>query len=177
MGKCYSTNDEDYSYDEIEDAIRDKIADHPELTPGDIFTIWEGDAILWKAGDFAGGFCVDDLSDRAYAEAEESADGWLDSCPKEVKDDLETRIEVVVNQWADDHGLQPKFYRVENVCEVKVKVMSEDGEWEIVSPGPLAAPPAAPTIAAAAPRIAPLRAAVSPFTPYGLLPLARTPTG
>ncbi len=130
MEKCYSLNNEDFNYTEMEDALRDKF-DDLDIKLGDVVTIYEGDAVLWKAGDFADGFPVDTLSNGSYDEAGEYADEWP-NCTKEQDQDLVQRIKDVVNQWADDHGLQPTFYRVENVKEIQAKLTSIDGDYEIL---------------------------------------------
>jgi len=51
--KCFSTNNEDFSYDELDDAVRDALYD-PEIKVGDVVTVYEGDAVRFKAGDFSG---------------------------------------------------------------------------------------------------------------------------
>ena len=52
---------------------------------------------------------------------------------KEEEADLDKRIADVVNQWADDYGLQPNLYRVENVKELQVKLLNtETGDYEIL---------------------------------------------
>lgn len=130
MEKCYSTNGEDFNYTEIEDAIESAF-DDPDLPIGTVVTIDEGDAIPWKAGDFADGFPVETLANSAYDEAGEYADGWP-NCTKEQESDLAQRIKSAVNQWADDHGLQPRFYRVANIKEIKVKLTSKTGDYEIL---------------------------------------------
>lgn len=127
MEKCYSLNNEEFNYTELEDAIRDKF-DDLSIKVGDVVTIYEGDAILWKAGDFADGFPLDTLSNHAYDEAGEYADEWP-NCTKEQEADLTQRLKDVVNQWADDHGLQPQFYHVENVKELRFVMTSETGDY------------------------------------------------
>jgi len=128
--KCYSTNNEDFNYDELDDAIRDAI-DDPAINIGDVVTVYEGDAIHFKAGDFTG-FTLDAITNTAYDEGGEYCDGYLDHVTKEQGADLDKRIADVVNQWADDHGLQPNFYRVENVKEVQAKFIGGDEGYELL---------------------------------------------
>ena len=129
MEKCYSTNNEDFNYTEEEDAVND-VFDFVGAEAGAIATIYEGDAVKWKAGDFAR--CnIDSMSECACDEAGEYAKDYLNGVGKEEEADLDKRIADVVNQWADDYGLQPGFYRVENIKEIQVKLLNtETGEYE-----------------------------------------------
>lgn len=132
MEKCYSTNNEDFNYTELEDAIRDAF-DNPEIVVGSEVSIFEGDAIKWKAGELTG-FTLDSIVSTACDEGGEYADGYLEDVTKEQEADLDKRIAETVNKWADDYGLQPNFYRVTNVAEIRVKMISEDGSFEILGP-------------------------------------------
>lgn len=128
--KCYSTNNEDFSHDCIEEAINDRLSDE-FLASGTVITIYEGDAVKQKAGNFAKWDVIDELSCSAGDECGEYADDWP-NCTKEQSDDLDERIAAVVNQWADDHGLQPNFYTVENVKEIQVELLDIDGNYKIL---------------------------------------------
>ena len=130
--KCYSTNGEDFNYTEIEDAIRDAF-DDPDIAVGSFVVISEGDAIKWKASELTG-FTLDSIVNSAYDEGGEYADGYLEDVTKEQEADLDKRIAETVNKWADDYGLQPNFYRVANVKEIRVKLTSETGDYEIFPP-------------------------------------------
>lgn len=134
MEKCYSINGEEFNYTELEDAIRDAF-DDARMKVGNTVTIFEADAELWKAGCFADAFPVDTLCNRAYDEAGEYADNWPD-CDKDQEADLEQRIKDVVNQWADDYGLQPNFWQVSNVKKLNVKMLTEEGQYEILPEPP-----------------------------------------
>lgn len=130
MEKCYSTNNEDFNCTDLHDAIVSAL-ECPLAKVGDIVTVYEGDAVPWKAGDFTG-FTLDHISNAAYDEGGEYADGYLEGVTKEQESDLDKRIADVVNQWADDHGLQPNFYRVANVKEIRAKLTNEDGTYEVL---------------------------------------------
>lgn len=127
--KCYSTNNEDFNYNCPEDAIDDVIG-YSNLQIGSVFSIYEGEAVRWEAGDFADAFPVDSLVDRAYDEVGEYADDWP-NCTIEQEKDLVWRIKDMVNEWADENNLQPNFYRIKNVREIKVKLLDENGNYEV----------------------------------------------
>lgn len=127
--KCYSTDEECFNDNEIDDVIEEFIA-NSDCPAGGIFTVYEGDATLWKASDFLPTNLVETLAENTYEEAGEYAAGWPPYTPEQAAD-LQQRIEDVVDQWADDYGLQPKFFRVENVRQITVKLLNEQGEYEI----------------------------------------------
>lgn len=128
--KCYSTNNEDFTYDELDDAIRYAIDDE-SINVGDVVTVYEGDAVPWKAGDFTG-FTLDHISNAAYDEGGEYADDYLEGVTKEQEADLDKRIADAVNQWADDYALQPNFYQVKNVKEVQARFIGGDDGYELL---------------------------------------------
>lgn len=130
MTKWYSTNEEDYRHTEIEAAIAEAF-DDSTIKAGEIRSIWEGDAIIRRAGSYAPFRMVEELSERAYDECGEYAEDWPD-CSKEQEHELEQRIAAAINSWADDFGHQPTFGTVGNVREIKVRLTSEDGAWEYV---------------------------------------------
>ena len=128
--KCYSTNNEDFVYNEMDDALMSAF-DDPETKIGTIVTVYEGDPVRFKAGDFTG-FTLDTITNTAYDEGGDYAGYYLDQVTKEQEADLDKRIADVVNQWADDYGLQPTFYRVANIKEIRAKLISDSGEYEIL---------------------------------------------
>jgi hypothetical protein len=128
--KCYSTDEEEFNYDTLDDAATSAL-DDPKITVGTIVTLYEGDAIPWKASDFAPGFNLDTLSQNAYDNAGEYADDWPD-CGEAAGSDLDRRIAELVDQWADEHGVQPNFYHVKNVKTIHVKLTNEAGDYEVI---------------------------------------------
>ena len=127
--KCYSTNNEDFSYNELDDAIRDAL-DDPEIEVGSVVTVYEGDAARFKAGDFTG-WNLDNITNAACDESEYAED-YLSGITKEQEAELDDMVEAAVNAWADKHGLHPTFYRVKNVKEVQARYVG-DNEYELLS--------------------------------------------
>lgn len=128
--KCYSLNNEEFNYDELDEAIRDAI-DDPKINIGDVVTVYEGDAVPFKCGDFVGSI-LDDITNTAYDEGGEYSEDYLADVTKEEEADLNKRVADVVNQWADDYGYQPKFYRVDNAKELQAKFIGGDDGYEIL---------------------------------------------
>ena len=126
--KCYSINNEDFSYDELDDAVIAAL-EEPDVSVGDVVTVYEGDAVPWKAGDFTG-WNLDHITNAAYDEGGEYAEDYLSGVTKEQEADLDKRVADAVNQWADDHGLHPNFYQVRNVKEHRFVMTSETGDYE-----------------------------------------------
>lgn len=128
--KCFSTNNEDFSYDELDDAVRDAL-DDPEIKVGDVVTVYEGDAVRFKAGDFTG-WNLDHIQNAAYDESEYAED-YLSGVTKEQEAELDKCVADAVNAWADKHGLQPKFYRVVNTKEVQARYTGGDDGYELLN--------------------------------------------
>jgi hypothetical protein len=130
--KCYSTNNEDFNYTDLDEVIEEAFND-PYAIVGHVVTVFEGDSVKKQAGNFANFWPIDRLKECVYDECGEYAEDWLDNCTKEQEADLEDRIKEVVNKWADDYGLQPTFYGVKNVKEIKVELLDTEGNYKILS--------------------------------------------
>ncbi len=128
--KCYSINNEDFNYDEIEEAITDKLSDE-FLPTGTVITIYEADAVHHKAGEYADAFPIDTLMNNAWDDGGEYAEDWP-NCTKEQDKELGTMIADAVNLWADKHGLHPTFYGVVNTKEIQVELLDMEGNYKIL---------------------------------------------
>lgn len=128
--KCYSVNNEEFNHSELNDAVAE-VFDEVDIAIGSVRTVFEGDAIRWKASDFGPYDIIDTLACNAGDNAGEYADDWPE-VTKDQEDELHALVRDVVDKWADDHGLQPNFYHVENVKEIQVKLVSSDGDYEVV---------------------------------------------
>lgn len=88
-----------------------------EFTELGYVTIYKG---VQKTQHFKSYFKVEDLlesiNEYAYNECGEFAEDYLQALPQEIIDDLES----VVCKWADKHKLNPTWFMVEDVVEVKV---------------------------------------------------------
>ena len=75
---------------------------------------------MQKTQHFKSYFKVEDLleniNEYAYNECGEFAEDYLQALPKEVIDDLEN----VVCKWAEKYGLEPTWFMVEDIVELKV---------------------------------------------------------
>jgi hypothetical protein len=129
--KVYSTNNEDFTYTELNSVV-ESVFDDPDIIPGQIVTVFEGDSVQYKAGDFAHFWPIDRLSESAYDSCGDYAENWLHNIPKEQEGDLEDRIKKVVNEWADDYGLHPDFYGVTNIKEIKIELLDTEGNYKII---------------------------------------------
>jgi uncharacterized protein YegP (UPF0339 family) len=70
------------------------------------------------------GIDVDDVLDRlvddAYDEVGEVSDGYLSVITKEQENELEEKLNQVLNEWMEKHSLIPSFYKIVNVEKVEV---------------------------------------------------------
>jgi hypothetical protein len=131
MTKVYSTNGEEFDHEELDEAV-DAAIDNSWGMPTDILAVSEGDKVPFRAGDF---LVVDDLLEileqRAWFLAEDYARGWP-GVSLVQKNDLAELVAAAINTWADGHCLQPTFFLVKNVKEIKIKLLDTKGAWEIV---------------------------------------------
>ncbi|KAB0665638.1 hypothetical protein F6V25_07910 [Oryzomonas japonica] len=127
--KWYSTNGEEFNHTELDDAIRSAL-DDLRIPVGSVVTVYEGDSLVRKAGDYAP--CIfDELASAAGDECGEYGDDWP-NCSKEEIKNLDERIKRAVNEWADNYGLHPTFGTVSNVKGIKVKLLDNTGNYEIL---------------------------------------------
>ena len=131
--KRYSANGEDFNYTELDDAVYDAF-DDSTIEVGAITVIDVGYLVERKAGDFAYFDPLDTLANAAYGEHDEYVGDWP-NCTKEQEAELLACLKDAVNMWADKHSMHPKFYGVSNVQKITVKLMSEEGEYEIIKEG------------------------------------------
>ncbi len=122
--KCYSLDKENFVFESIEDAIND--------TPvGDIVTVFEGHPKQYLASDFLSFDPEDNLGENACNLHEDHADNWPNSTG-EQDNELVKAMCAVVDEWATRHDLHPKFYGVENITSINVKVLIGNGNFEIL---------------------------------------------
>lgn len=134
MEKCYSTNEEEYNYDTLEEAA-EYVFDNPDLPVGTVRSVWGGEPVRKKAGDYFPkrySPIIEILTDNACEECGEFVEGWLSKIKPEQEAELTALVKAAVNEWADKHNLHPTFYAVENTREIKLRLLDEKGAWEIV---------------------------------------------
>lgn len=129
MKKCYSHNEEDYSFSDLDECAESAFNDNTELKVGDIITIYEGEAIKPSASEFLPQI-GDLILEQASDEMGEYAESWEFS--NEDDQSLQEALSKAVDEWAESTGNQPLFYRVTDVKQIRVRFINEDGECEIV---------------------------------------------
>ena len=141
MSEIYysAVKDEDYRERDVYDAITsvvENLMDAKDLDAkdliGEIVTIYQGEVNPKKASAY---FSIDGLFDHmacwANDDMGEDGDQWPD-CTKEQEEELENKIKICIDKWADIHGGQPTFGIIENVKEIKAKVIGEY-DYEIIA--------------------------------------------
>lgn len=135
MEKCYSTNEEEYNYDTLEEAA-EYVFDDPDLPVGTVRSVFEGEPVKRKTGDYFqrwdSGPILEILTDNAYEECGDFSEGWLDTVSPEQQTELTALIKNDINAWADKYNLHPTFYTVTNTREIKLRLLDEHGAWEVV---------------------------------------------
>lgn len=143
MSKSYSYNEENF-YDEIDDFIDDIDANHEA---GEVLTIYQADNVPKKASDFvAPWLIIERAQEDASDELGDCAEYWLDETLVERKEWNKDRVSVeqdakakqmrqdlsdCIDAWADKHGLQPRFFGIENIKKIQIKYLG-DTEYELL---------------------------------------------
>ena len=133
MNKCYSRDEEDYSYDSHEEAAQYVWENDGEFKVGDTITLWEADAVPIKASRFTPSMS-EYLTEAAYEHIREYSDSWQFTEAQEK--DLQEAVDRLVDEWADKNDMQPRFYDVRNPKPFLVRFTNEDGDCEIVEEQP-----------------------------------------
>lgn len=130
---CYSIDGELFDFDDIDEVV-ESIIDRQDNPPkvGDELAFFQGVSVEKKAGDYLPNYITEGLTERAWDDVGECAESWLAVVDKEDEKELEDALKAVVNEWADNKGLQPDFYGVSDVKEVSFRVVSESGDYEII---------------------------------------------
>lgn len=114
----YSTNNEDYTFTDIEEALEYACDDPDE----NYLTVYQAEKVGTKASHW-----LPDICDHMFEIAldnNEYAEGWLNGVDKECQD-LQKQIEEVVDKWADKHKLHPYFFMVTNIKERRFKKLKQ----------------------------------------------------
>lgn len=117
----YSQYEDNWSFaDETLEEIAQQVLDdmsEAEFNELDYVTIYKG---VQKPQSFTSYFSVDHLiesiNERAYEECGDFAEDYLQKLPQDVIDDLEK----IVCKWAERHDLEPTWFMVEDIVEIKV---------------------------------------------------------
>lgn len=117
----WSTDEErffSHEYDSREDALAEGRSEEPGAV------IYTGIVRRVTVGELARGtFSLDGqgvieaMGEAAYDIVGEAADSWGDGIPNEAADDLTERLIDEVLEWAETHGIVPKFFAVEKIEE------------------------------------------------------------
>lgn len=117
----YNYNEDNWSFAEeaIEDIAQQVLDEMTEEEFSELgyVTIYRG---VQKPQSFTSYFSVDHLlesiNEYAYNECGDFAEDYLQKLPQDVIDDLEN----VVCKWAEKHDLEPTWFMVEDIVELKV---------------------------------------------------------
>lgn len=124
----YSKDEVDYVYDEIHDLICDWLGSG-EVKAGEVVEIYEAETERVKASVLNFGM-LEAMSESAYEDFEGIED-WP-GLSDEIVSELETEVGKVIDSWADKHNVQPKYLRILNPKKLKVKILDDSGDYEIL---------------------------------------------
>lgn len=129
----YSINEEEFNDDF--DSAADSAFDYEGVKVGDVRTIFSGVPNRFQASDFFPriDWIIESAQENAHGEVGEFSDDFLAAQTREAEEELAASLKEAFQKWADNHGLDPTFYGIKNVKEVKVRIVNFDGEYEEVA--------------------------------------------
>lgn len=130
--KCWSYDEEHY-YEDFEDVCERAFDDaYPEKP--DTVTIDEADVSKYRASDFLeeASYVLEKVVEDAYERAGDFAEGWLENVSKAATDELDKKLKTVFDEWAVKHKLEPHFWNVCNIKEIKVREVDDPRQYVII---------------------------------------------
>jgi hypothetical protein len=127
----YSYDEENFSFDSIEEAAEGLWNDGYPLEVGDVETIYQGEAIETKASSFLPSM-ASIIMDQAYDECGDFAERW-DLENKKDAASLQEYLQNAFDEWANKNDMQPNFYLIKNVKPIKIEFVDEEGGCEILN--------------------------------------------
>jgi len=129
MTICYSLNEEDYSFESIEEAV-ERAVDNGAAVGSEIM-IYSGEATVYPASHYLPRDLPEQMVEAAYECVDFRVEGWLSTLEKDAA--LTAVINSAVDKWATETDNHPKFAEVKCTGYMVVKIKSEDGEFEVVT--------------------------------------------
>ena len=115
MNKCFSVNNEDFNYEDLESLIEC----NEQLRAGDI--VWIADAMKPKHSDFVNVYnIIENMAEEAWDVVGEAAEDYGD-----VSKEAELELEAIVTAWAGKY-CHITFFEVKNVREY----ILQEGDFE-----------------------------------------------
>jgi len=122
MKTMYSTDGDSFTFDSPEEALEDVWNESGPYAREHI--IYQGEVNIKKASAYVTHYSVnaiiDSMEENAYDQLGEERKVWPNSTLEQITD-LANRLKVLIDAWADEHGLQPTFGEVKNIKQIKFK--------------------------------------------------------
>lgn len=127
----YSTDEETFNYESVDEAVECLIGNDSDIKVGDIVYVQSGESVAVSVKEYIPDI-LETISDNSYDEMGEFSDGFPDAS-KEVGQEIQTQVEDLVSKLFDKYKLNPSFYRIKNVKFIGVIITNLDGcQFEIV---------------------------------------------
>lgn len=131
MSKCYSINDNDFTFDSIEDAAGEIRIELGRFLIGQLGVIWEADKIKDKASSLLPDI-VNHISSAASFDREDQHEFWRLAIAKE-RNQIQYLIANALDEYMDENQLQPEYYGVRNIKMITIRFTSNTGDFEIIN--------------------------------------------
>lgn len=124
MDTVYSKCGERFT-EKLYDVIEAILDNDPDINDGGVVTVYTGSPKKRSAAeliinDIIG--LLEDAEERAFDEAGDFADGWLEDVSGSQAQELKEGLHEAINSWATKYSYQPSFYMVLGVKQISVKI-------------------------------------------------------
>lgn len=128
--KIYSSNNEDFKFYDISDALDDINSELVALKLNSIITIYEADFTINDASSYLPDVLIE-MEEKAYDECGEYADDWLSLTESEIEE-FNSILNITVNELLKKFKKTPKFGSVGISKELKFRVtdLEDISKWE-----------------------------------------------
>lgn len=126
--KWYSSDNEIFNYDSIEDAVQALFGNDHTINVGDTIEVFVGDQSPIDEAQYIPNI-AEHMRDQVYDEFGELS-GDYPNLTAGQESELQTAVEKTVLKFLEENKLLATFYRVENVKPIKVKVTARRNEFE-----------------------------------------------
>ena len=128
-GECGSSNSEDFQ--EYLENILDDIfeSNGGEIKVGDRYSIYIGTKLHPSVKEFTPDF-LDFISEQACDEYGDFAESWFSHISEKESEDMSNKINNFIESLFNEKGLEPNFYKVGKIREIKLIVSKVSGrDW------------------------------------------------
>ena len=124
MGIYYSSNEETFNYDSIDEAVEDLIENNSDIKVGDCVRVYSGESESVDVKHYVPNI-IEHMGEIAYDDMGEFADDFPD-CTQDVDQQIQNEVEILIERLFEKHKLMPSFYKIKNQKTIEVCINNVD---------------------------------------------------